>query len=160
MAEHIGYVTIFPLLLTLLDPHEHEFELRCLMEIMRDRKQLWSNHGLRSLSAHDLFYRQANAPGDEPYWRGAIWMPINFLALRALKHYAAHPNAPAAIAKQAASLYAELRENLLNTCIGEWDRTGSIWEHYDDVGGRGLRSHPFTGWTALVLNVMSEKYSV
>ena len=44
--------------------------------------------------------------------------------------------------------------------ISEWDRTGSIWEHYDDGGGHGLRSHPFTGWTALVLNVMSEKYSV
>ena len=100
MAEHIGYVTVFPLLLTLLEPQAHELELRSLMEIMRDPKQLWSSHGLRSLSAHDLFYRQPNAPGDEPYWRGAIWMPINFLALRALKHYAAHPDAPAAIASQ------------------------------------------------------------
>ena len=40
MAEHIGYVTIFPLLLTLLEPRAHEFELRCLMEIMRDPKQV------------------------------------------------------------------------------------------------------------------------
>lgn len=29
-------------------------------------------------------------------------------------------------------------------------RTGAVWEQYDPFTGEGARSHPFTGWTALV----------
>ena len=28
---------------------------------------------------------RANAPGDAPYWRGAIWVPINYLAAAGLR---------------------------------------------------------------------------
>jgi mannosyl-oligosaccharide glucosidase len=165
-AKHVGYVTLFPLLLTLLGPAE-EAQLNALLDRMLDSAQLWSPYGLRSLSAGDLFYRQANAPGDEPYWRGAVWMPINFLALRALQHYATPlqlPNAEtgqfsAATRRRCAEAYAALRANLLRLVLGQWQSAGSIWEHYDDVSGLGLRSHPFTGWTALVLNVMAEEYA-
>ena len=92
-VHHVGYNTLFPLLLTLLDPARDEVQLLALLKVLRDPKKLWSPHGLRSLSADDLFYGQENAPGDAPYWRGAIWMPINFLALRALKHYSADADA-------------------------------------------------------------------
>ena len=181
-AKHVGYVTLFPLLLTLLGPKE-EPQLNALLDLMLDPRQLWSPYGLRSLSASDLFYRQANAPGDEPYWRGAVWMPINFLALRALKHYATPPPAQnqlpdgggdtgGTVAATAAApvvseqtrlrcarAYSDLRANALGLVLGQWSKAGSIWEHYDDETGLGLRSHPFTGWTALVLNVMAEEYS-
>ena len=180
-AKHVGYVTLFPLLLTLLGPNE-EAQLNALLDLMLDPRQLWSPYGVRSLSASDLFYRQANAPGDEPYWRGAVWMPVNFLALRALKHYASPPptqqlqdaaeaeegvaasSAAAAFVGEKTRLrcaraYAELRTNILDLVLGQWSKAGSIWEHYDDETGLGLRSHPFTGWTALVLNVMAEEYS-
>lgn len=53
----------------------------------RDPAQLWSPHGLRSLSASDPFYQVENNPGDEPYWRGHIWVNVNYLALAALRHY-------------------------------------------------------------------------
>ena len=53
----------------------------------RDSTQLWSPHGLRSLSASDPFYQVENNPGDEPYWRGHIWVNVNYLALAALHHY-------------------------------------------------------------------------
>ncbi|CAN0472532.1 unnamed protein product, partial [Ectocarpus sp. 8 AP-2014] len=53
----------------------------------RDSTQLWSPHGLRSLSASDPFYQVENNPGDEPYWRGHIWVNVNYLALAALTHY-------------------------------------------------------------------------
>ena len=169
-VHHVGYNTLFPLLLTLLDPARDEVQLLALLKVLRDPKKLWSPHGLRSLSADDLFYGQENAPGDAPYWRGAIWMPINFLALRALKHYSADADAAglggggsggsAAVRENAAALYADLRRNLLRTVLGEWARTASVWEHYDDKTGRGMRSNPFTGWTALILNIMAEQYSL
>lgn len=104
--------------------------------------------------------RQENAPGDAPYWRGPVWININFLALRALRFYADHAKAPPDVAETAAGLYERLRRNILGAVLGEWDRTGSLWEQYDDVSGRGMRSHPFTGWTALILNIMAEDYAL
>lgn len=133
--------------------------VNCWQVLLRDPKHLWSPHGLRSLSASDLFYSQPNAPGDAPYWRGAIWVNINFLALRALKYYSTKPQATVELQERTGNLYTELRTNLLETILGEWKRTGSLWEHYNDATGRGMRSHPFTGWTALVLNIMAEQYS-
>ena len=116
---------------------------------------------------------QENAPGDAPYWRGSVWMPVNFLALRALSHYAKHPTASRELQGLANETYAQLRANLLATVLGGWENPsrgkegqgeggteGSLWEHYDDKTGRGLRSHPFTGWTALILNIMAEQYSI
>ena len=46
----------------------------------------------------------------------------------------------------------------MRTILTEYDSTGYFWEQYDDVNGRGMRGHPFTGWTSLVLNIMAEKY--
>ena len=107
----------------------------------------------------------------------AIWMPINFLALRALKFYSGvsassnygddtednksgDGDGAADVREKAGELYEELRGNLLRTVLGEWARTESVWEHYDDKTGRGMRSNPFTGWTALILNIMAEQYSL
>lgn len=54
-----------------------------LVEIMMDPKQLMSEDGLRSLSISDSLYGTL-----DNYWRGAVWMPINYLVLRACKkHY-------------------------------------------------------------------------
>jgi mannosyl-oligosaccharide glucosidase len=42
--------------------------------------ELWSDDGIRSLTVSDPLFGQ----GDD-YWRGAIWIPMNWLALKALK---------------------------------------------------------------------------
>lgn len=60
--------------------------------------------------------------------------------------------------KEAGRIYSELRANLLRTLLGGYHSTGYFWEQYDDRSGRGLRSHPFTGWTALVVLIMAEVY--
>ncbi len=154
-VRHVGYVSIFPLILQLLDPQEDADELEAILKMMRSSKQLWSEHGLRSLSVTDPFYHKANARGDEPYWRGAVWININFLALKALRFYS---NSKGHSSHSAGILYTHLRENLLKTVFGEFKRTGFFFEQYDDVTGSGRRSHPFTGWTACILNIFSEIY--
>jgi len=93
--------------------------------------------------------------GDAPYWRGYIWINVNYLALRALHHYS-QKDGP--YKDEAGKIYRELRDNLLTTLLGEIQRTGYWWEQYDDTTGKGQRCHPFTGWTGLVVNIMAEEY--
>lgn len=150
-VAHLGYASVFPLALRLLPADSPR--LGRLLALVSDRKTLWSPHGLRSLSKADRFYGKENAPGDAPYWRGAVWVPINYLALRGLKHYG---EAEGPYRGRAADLYEALRGNLVRTILAEWKRTGTLWEHYDDRTGNGMRSSPFTGWTALVLKVLAE----
>jgi len=74
---HRGYLSLFPLLLGLLpssSPH-----LGPILDLMRDPTHLWSPYGLRSLSvSHPLFGQGEN------YWRGPIWIHMNYMALSSL----------------------------------------------------------------------------
>ena len=53
--------------------------LGSVLDLLRDPEHLWSPYGLRSLSAsHPEFGTGEN------YWRGPIWIQMNYLALQAL----------------------------------------------------------------------------
>ncbi|KAI9981778.1 hypothetical protein PInf_009548 [Phytophthora infestans] len=160
-VKHVGYVSVFPLLLKVLPPESPK--LLALLRQMTDPAQLWSPFGLRSLSTRDQFYEQENAPGDNPYWRGAIWMNANYLALDAL-HYYAQPSTGSPFQEEFAAAYTALRANVIANIYKEYERTGYLWEQYSgDIHagqhhGQGQRCHPFSGWTALVVNIMAEIY--
>lgn len=62
--------------------YEHITFIKSAVKIMSDEKLLFSEDGLRSLSISDELYGT-----DDNYWRGAIWMPINYMILRACKLY-------------------------------------------------------------------------
>lgn len=96
-----------------------------------------------------------NTEHDPPYWRGQIWVNLNFLALRALRFYA---TAPGPHARAAADAYAGLRAALVGNLAREYGASGYLWEQYDDARGAGLSSHPFTGWTALLTLAVAEAY--
>jgi mannosyl-oligosaccharide glucosidase len=85
-------------------------------------------------------------------------MPINYLALKALKHYSLSSQAPDSTRERCAVLHAQLRANILKNVANEYRATGYFWEQYDDQTGRGIRGHPFTGWTSLFVNIMYEMY--
>jgi mannosyl-oligosaccharide glucosidase len=55
-------------------------------------------------------------------------------------------------------LYQQLRQNVLHNVIKVYQDTGYYWEQYDDQTGQGIRGHPFTGWTALTVNLFLESY--
>jgi len=148
-ARHFGYINLFPLLLELV-PHDSP-KLLEILKLIKDPKQIWSKFGLRSLSLKDPYFGKG-----EDYWRGAIWININYLALRALgKKYAVLDGPYKAFAKE---IYNELRENLIDNMFYNFKKTGSIWEQYHPTSGKGQRSRPFTGWSALVVLVMAEIY--
>ncbi|NXG01592.1 MOGS glucosidase, partial [Sakesphorus luctuosus] len=149
----LGYVSLFPLLLQLLRADSPR--LPALLGTMRAEGQLWTPFGLRSLSRDSPWYLRRNTEHDPPYWRGSIWVNINFLALRALHGYA---QAPGPYREQAAGLYRELRHNLVANVFRQYEATGFLWEHYRDSDGAGQGCHPFAGWSALVVLAMAEDY--
>ena len=177
LVPAFGYVSLFPLLFSLLDADNPRLE-RLLLD-MRNESRLWTKFGLRSLSQASSLYNKSNTDQDPPYWRGTVWLNINYLTLCALRHYAgdelpinrpavADNEQPAArdrsgfeavngpYAKRASSLYSELRTNLVRNMFAEWQRTGFVWEQYSDVNGKGRGAHPFTGWSSLIVLVMAE----
>lgn len=111
---------------------------------MADEKKLMGEDGLRSLSKEDdLFGTEDN------YWRGAVWMPINFMVLRACrKYYWQDPKAQ--------ELYGELRKRLIKSVKRNWEETGYLFENYHE--GKGNRGFPFYGWTTLIANIITEDY--
>lgn len=101
------------------------------MNFIRDK--LWSEYGIRSLSQSDEFFGK----GDN-YWRGPVWVQMNYLVLRGLyKFYRGND--------KASKLYADLRENIINTVCVNWRDTGYFFEHYNQRGnGKGGGYHPFS----------------
>ncbi|VUC23532.1 unnamed protein product [Clonostachys rosea] len=148
---HLGYVSLFPLLLGFMDAkHKH---LPDILDLLSDTSKLWSPYGLRSLSKTDPNYGK-----NENYWRGPIWVNINVLAILSL-HKIGHEDlkdgeTPSEIQMRALSLGSNLRKALVTTVYDGWEATGFAWEQYSDESGEGSRSRAFTGWTADVILVM------
>ncbi|QSL65479.1 hypothetical protein MERGE_002791 [Pneumocystis wakefieldiae] len=138
---HIGYVTIFPLLTGLLSASSPRFDR--LLDIIYSPDHLWSSYGLRSLSIKSPYYGK-----DENYWRGPIWININYMALQSL--YKNYIHTPGPYQEKARKIYDELRVNVVNTVFHEWKRTHFAWEQYNQASGAGQRTKGFTGWTSLI----------
>ncbi|XP_054846005.1 mannosyl-oligosaccharide glucosidase isoform X2 [Eublepharis macularius] len=149
----LGYVSLFPLLLQLLQPDSPR--LGSLLADMRNEKKLWTPFGLRSLSRSSPFYLKYNTEHDPPYWRGSIWINVNYLAVQALHHYSRQEGP---FRQEAAALYQELRANLIHNIFRQYKESGYLWEQYNDSTGKGQGCYPFTGWSALVVLMMAEEY--
>jgi mannosyl-oligosaccharide glucosidase len=52
-------------------------------------------------------------------------------------------------------MYSQLRQNLVENIFKEWKETGFAWEQYNPDTGKGQRTQHFTGWTSMVVNMMS-----
>lgn len=74
---HKGYISLFPFLVNLMGPDNPR--LGAVLDLVRDPEQLWSPHGVRSLSAQDEYYGT-----DENYWRSPIWININYMVIQRL----------------------------------------------------------------------------
>ncbi|KAL2912528.1 Processing alpha glucosidase I [Polyrhizophydium stewartii] len=144
---HRGYISLLPLALGLV-PHDST-KLNAILDMIQN--DLATQFGIASLSPLDPLYGKG-----ENYWRGPIWININYLVLQSL--YKNYMHRPGPYQSKARSVYDQVREAVISNVHSEYVRTGYVWEQYDAEMGIGRRSHPFTGWTSLVLLMMSEKY--
>lgn len=71
---HKGYISLFPFLTGLVDKDSKR--LGHILDLIADEEHLWSDYGLRSLSKSDDLYHTG-----EDYWRGPIWLNMNYLAV-------------------------------------------------------------------------------
>jgi mannosyl-oligosaccharide glucosidase len=106
------------------------------------KTDLDSNFGLTSISKYSKFYL-ANS---DAYWKGPVWININYMFLRGLNLYY----------QSTTDFYQKIRQDLIKTvCMHEEER-GYFYENY--INGRGSFSYPFTGWTALISIIIRENY--
>ena len=168
-VSEFGYISLFPLFTKTLQPSSEK--LGNILSQMANENILWSEFGLRSISKRSFYYGRPNTHHDPPYWRGSIWLNMNYLALQAL-HYYSKTKGP--YQHNATHLYKQLRLNLINNLFREYEQTGYIWESYCDEPdrfklpvsplscarkGQGRGTHPFTGWSSLIVLIMSETYN-
>ncbi|KAJ5887656.1 FAD dependent oxidoreductase [Penicillium taxi] len=142
---HKGYVSIFPFLTGMLGPDSPR--LKPILDLISDPEELWSDYGIRSLSKKNKHYGT-----EENYWRSPIWVQINYLVLRNLHAIATVPGPQQ---EKSRDTYSKLRKNLVENVFQEWKRTGFAWEQYNPETGNGQRTQHFTGWTSMVVNIMS-----
>ncbi|CAO3614551.1 unnamed protein product [Mucor fragilis] len=101
---HKGYLSLFPMTLGLLPADSPK--LGAILDIIENEDELWSPYGLRSLSASDPIFGTG-----ENYWRGPIWININYLTLQSL--YKNYMHVPGPFQDRANKIYTKLRDNLI-----------------------------------------------
>jgi glycogen debranching enzyme len=70
------------------------------------------------------------------YWRGNVWLNVNWLIYRGLRRYG----------------YYRLATQLAERSLALVERTG-FWEYYHPLTGQGLGSTPYS-WSAIVLDLL------
>uniref|UniRef100_A0A7N1A481 Glycosyl hydrolase family 63 C-terminal domain-containing protein n=1 Tax=Kalanchoe fedtschenkoi TaxID=63787 RepID=A0A7N1A481_KALFE len=111
-VPHIGYVSLFPFM-TKIIPSDSTI-LESQLDLISNKSILWTEYGLRSLSRSSSVYMKRNTEHDPPYWRGPIWMNMNYLILSALHHYA-QEGGP--YKDRAQTIYSDLRSNLVSLSL-------------------------------------------
>jgi mannosyl-oligosaccharide glucosidase len=150
-SGHLGYIQLFPFILNTLEDdiiNNEVYIKSCLDLILNQEKGLRTNFGIRSLSVNDPYYKKG-----QNYWTSPLWVNINYLIIKSLKRLSQNPQY-SYLEKD----YTDLRKSVVNNMIKNFSENGFIWEVYDDIDGHGKYNHPFTGWSALVVNLIYELY--
>ncbi|XP_075658252.1 mannosyl-oligosaccharide glucosidase GCS1-like isoform X2 [Castanea sativa] len=153
LVPHVGYVSLFPFMGRIIPPESWILEKQ--LDLISNQSILWTDYGLRSLSKTSSLYMKRNTEHDPPYWRGPIWMNMNYMILSALHHYSKEDGP---YRDKARAIYDDLRGNLIRNVVRNYHQTGFLWEQYDQRKGKGKGARVFTGWTALVVLMMAEAY--
>ncbi|CCD24683.1 mannosyl-oligosaccharide glucosidase NDAI_0D03690 [Naumovozyma dairenensis CBS 421] len=145
---HDGYISLLPFALKLIPKDSPNLDK--VVSLIADEDKLFSPFGILSLSKQDEYFGRG-----ENYWRGPIWMNINYLVLDALKYY--YPEITSTQKSKrtpAAKLCNELSNRLIKNVYRVWKHSGYCYENYSPIDGHGMGTEHFTGWTALIVNIL------
>lgn len=78
-SPHKGIINLFTIAFGLIDKNKHE-RMDNALRFAADKNEIFSAYGLRGVSTRDEQYY----PGTG-YWRGPVWVSVNYLVLRGLK---------------------------------------------------------------------------
>lgn len=190
--SHVGYNALFPMFFRLV---KNSQRLNAILDLIEgNNRGEFENHslltkacGLRSLSKSSPLYKVRNTLHDPPYWRGSVWINMQYLACSSLYYYANLPDdTESTYAKndeyetlepiryldlktkqRCKRLYDKIRNDVIQCVYKEWKRTGYVWEQYEDepisdstfgIIHKGKGTRPFTGWSGNVVLLMAEIY--
>jgi hypothetical protein len=181
-----------------------EDKLRPILSRLLDEKQFLSDYGVRGMSKHHADHKEIGIPGMgtgfiqyEPgestsplfggnsNWRGPVWMPINYMLMRALSKFQRYlgddfkvplpheegrevtlGEAVDMIAMRLLSIFKR-NENGLVPAFPEdspfqhdphWKDLRLFHEYFNGETGLGLGASHQTGWTGLTANIIQRKH--
>ncbi|EFC46681.1 hypothetical protein NAEGRDRAFT_57460 [Naegleria gruberi] len=149
-ANHIGYIGMLPVCLGI---ETNMTRVEKTIEKMSNSDYLWYEEGgIISLSYEDITFERSGQ-----YWRGALWAPFQYQCARGLAFYENNYklNSAKIMRKKIQTAYVN---NVVKHYHVNDNSIGAIYETYHPTDGRGFNNHPFTGWSALVVLLMSEDY--
>jgi hypothetical protein len=181
----------------------HKERLVCLLDYMLDESEFLSGYGIRGLSkqyaekpyeltiqghSFSIAYDPGDATsglfGGNSNWRGPVWMPINFLIIKALRTYAAFYGdslkLPFPTGSSASLDLNSIADGLTHRLLGLFGADGQgrrpvfggdnafyqrpenknlllFYEYFHGDNGRGLGASHQTGWTALITHLAQER---
>ncbi|SCU92691.1 LAME_0F01068g1_1 [Lachancea meyersii CBS 8951] len=148
-VRHEGYVSLMPFALK-LEP-KNSNKLQWFVELMADEGRLFGDYGILSLSRKDEYFETG-----EVYWRGPVWINMNYLFLDSLAYYFEDGGdaQDTKTVEKARQLYHDLRKNLISNMHRVWAEDGYVYENYNHNTGKGSGVQHFTGWSALIVNIL------
>jgi len=102
---------------------------------LRNPKEFWGEWVIPSIARDDPAF------GDQNYWRGRIWGPMNYLVYLGLSKY------------DDAATRKELAQKSYDLFLKEWSEQGHVHENYNAITGSGddvANSDRFYHWGALL----------
>ncbi|NJM94357.1 MAG: hypothetical protein HC842_06575 [Cytophagales bacterium] len=131
-STHLAPTNFYPLLAGVATPEQAQ---RMVKEHLMNPQEFYGEWMLPSISRRDPAF------GDNSYWRGRVWAPMNFLVYLGLRQY----NLP-----EAQRLLADRSVALIEK---GWLQGGRVFENYNSVTGEGddvRNSDPFYSWGGLL----------
>jgi hypothetical protein len=131
-SPRISPTNFYPLLAGAPTPEHAACMVR---EHMMNPREFWGEWVLPSIGRDDPAY------GDNDYWRGRIWGPMNFLVYLGLLRY------------DLPEQRRELAERSVALFMKEWRESGRVYENYNaetGVGGDVRNADPYYHWGGLL----------